>query len=100
MQAIQGVVDSAGRPLDVIGSAASGARRGIGTDLPIAKGPGTRSDIDYLIYPSNLPYFEGITGGLSSIDPKTGIVPGAANPFQGPSIRFEPGATPKFVPGQ
>lgn len=48
---IQGVVDSAGRPLNVVGSAARGARRGIGSDVPIGKGAGTRSDIDYVVPP-------------------------------------------------
>jgi len=43
---IQAVVDEAGEPLWVVGSAAEGARRNVGTDLPIGKGPGTQSDID------------------------------------------------------
>ena len=44
---IRSVVDRAGRPIDVVGSAARGERRGVGSDLPIGEGPGTRSDIDY-----------------------------------------------------
>jgi hypothetical protein len=87
---IQKVVNRAGRPLEVVGSAAAGARRGVGTDLPIGKGPGTRSDIDYLAPPSSLQYFQGIQQRLPGIDPKTGIIPGTSNPNIGPSIRFEP----------
>ena len=87
---IQGVVNQAGRPLEVVGSAASGTRRGVGTDLPIGKGPGTRSDIDYLAPPSSAQHFNGLQGGLPSIDPATGIVPGVGNSNIGPVIRFEP----------
>jgi len=88
MQQIQAIVDAAGRPLDVVGSAASGTRRGVGTDLPIGKGPGTRSDIDYTAPPSSLPYFRGLQDGLpgAGVPP---IFPGGANPVIGPSIRFE-----------
>ena len=35
---IQGVVDRAGRPLEVVGSAARGHRRGVGSSLSIGKG--------------------------------------------------------------
>lgn len=87
---IQSIVNQAGRPLDVVGSAATGTRRGVGTNLPIGKGPGTRSDIDYVTGPSSLPYFDGLQGKLPSLDPKTGIIPGCPNPNIGPSIRFEP----------
>jgi hypothetical protein len=70
---IQGTVDAAGRPLEVVGSAARGTRREVGTDLPIGKDPPdmpgtTRSDIDYLAPPSSHPYFEGQT--LPSIGPE------------------------------
>lgn len=86
---IQCVVNDAGRPLDVVGSAARGTRRGVGTSLPIGKGPGTRSDIDYTTPPSSLPYFKGLESKLPSPgDPA--IFPGGANPSIGPSIRFEP----------
>jgi len=90
MRQIQTVVNEAGRPLDVVGSAAAGTRRGAGTNLPIGKGPGTRSDIDYVAGPSSLPYFAGLQGKLPGLDPKTGVFPGCPNPNIGPSIRFEP----------
>ena len=56
---IQAVADEAGRPMEVVGSAASGTRRGVGTDLPIGKGPDTRSDIDFLVPPSSSTYIRG-----------------------------------------
>jgi hypothetical protein len=87
---IQRVVSEAGRPLEVVGSAAAGTRRGVGTNLPLGKGPGTRSDIDYVVPPSSLQHFEGLQGKLPSIDPKTGIIPGVGNTNIGPVIRFEP----------
>lgn len=99
VEAIQSVVDRAQRPLDVVGSAARGARRGVGTKLPVGKGPGTRSDIDYLAPPYGIQYFDGFQELLPSIDPAGGISPGVANPYIGPSIRFEPGAVPFYVPG-
>jgi RHS repeat-associated protein len=95
---IQGVVDQAERPIEVGGSAANGTRRGVGTDLPIGKGPGTKSDIDYFAPPSSLHYFDGLQENLPSLDPHTGIVPGSGNPYIGPTIRFEPGAQPTFTP--
>ncbi len=98
VRSIQKVVDQAERPLEVGGSAASGTRRGVGTDLPIGKGPGTKSDIDYLAPPSAQPYFDGLQAGLPGLDPKSGIIPGTGNPYIGPFIRFEPGAKPTFTP--
>lgn len=97
---IQKVVDQACRPIDVVGSAARGSRRGLGTNLPIGKGDGTRSDIDYLIGPSSRAYFDDFLSQLPSMDTRTGPIYGTPNPFIGPSIRFEPGAPPRFIPGQ
>lgn len=77
IKAIQGVVNEAGRPLEVVGSAARGTRN-------------AASDIDYVAPPSSLKYFEGLEGKLPSIDPSHGIVPGVGNPNIGPVIRFEP----------
>lgn len=95
---IQSVVDQAGRPLEVVGSAAKGTRRGVGTNLPIGKGPGTKSDIDYLVPPSSMAYYEGLSNKLPSLDPKSGIIPGTHNPGIGPGIRFEPGESPSILP--
>jgi len=98
VKSIQSVVDQAERPIEVGGSAAAGTRRGVGSDLPIGKGPGTRSDIDYIAPPSSMPYFEGLQNKLPSLDPSSGIIPGTGNPFIGPIIRFEPNSPPTFTP--
>ena len=58
---IQSVVNAAGRPLEVVGSAARGARQ-------------AGSDIDYVVPPSSLRYFEGLEGGLPRLDPRHGII--------------------------
>ncbi|KAB1231469.1 DUF6443 domain-containing protein [Chryseobacterium viscerum] len=89
MVQIQTEVNKAGRPLEVVGSAAEGTRRNVGSDLPVGKGEGTRSDIDYIAPPSSIQYFE--QNKLPSIDPNTGIIPGYGNEHIGPVLRFEPG---------
>ncbi|MBB5356833.1 RHS repeat-associated protein [Rhodanobacter sp. ANJX3] len=83
---IQGVVDQAGRPLDVVGSAANGSRT-------------AASDIDYTTANANIENFEGLEGDLPGIDPEHGVLRGYADPNVGPSIRFEPGIRPFFSPG-
>lgn len=96
---IQNIVNQAERPLEVVGSAANGTRRGIGSNLPIGKGIGTRSDIDYVVPHGSIFAYEG--GGLNLKLPSIGnhgIVPGTHNPFIGPAVRFEPYANPFFVP--
>ena len=98
VKGIQKVVNEAERPIEVVGSGAQGARRGVGTNNPIGKGPGTRSDIDYVAPPSSMPYYR--QNNLPGIDPKTGIIPGYGNPFQSPVIRFEPNAKPTVTPKQ
>jgi hypothetical protein len=77
VNSIQSVVNQAGRPLEVVGSAARGART-------------ATSDIDYVVPPSSLKYFEGLEGQLPKLDPNHGIIPGYGNPNIGPVIRFEP----------
>ncbi len=96
VKSIQKAVNEAERPIEIAGSAANGTRRGVGTSDPIGKGQGTKSDIDYLASPGSIPYFNQTK--LPSIDPKSGIIPGLGNPFQGPLIKFEPGAKPTFIP--
>ena len=100
VEQIQNVVNQAERPIEVAGSAAKGARRNIGTDLPVGKGSGTKSDIDYLAPPSSIKYFENNQSQLPGLDPKTGIIPGTGNSNIGPYIRFEPNAEPTVVPYQ
>lgn len=83
---IRSVVDAAGRPLDVVGSAARAART-------------ATSDIDYTTANANFGNFEGLEGQLPGVDPEHGILRGYADPNIGPSIRFEPGSAPYHVPG-
>lgn len=70
----------------------------MGTNLPLGKGVGTRSDIDYLAPASSHPYFDDVAGRLPGLDPKTGIIPNTGNSYIGPYIRFEPLAKPTVVP--
>jgi hypothetical protein len=77
IQRIQSVVNEAGRPLEVVGSAARGNRT-------------IKSDIDYVVPPSSMRYYDGLQGKLPGVDPKHGIIPGVGNPGMGPAIRFEP----------
>jgi RHS repeat-associated protein len=88
---IQDVVDAAGRPITVVGSAARGERRNRWKPwLPFGKGPGGRSDIDYAAPRSSLPYFDDQLDRLPGLDPSHGIIPGPHDPNIGPGIRFEP----------
>lgn len=73
---IQDVVDRAGRPLEVVGSAARG-ERGLG------------SDIDYTAPASSYPNLQPYENDLPGID-SHGILSGRGDPNDGPSIRFEP----------
>jgi hypothetical protein len=90
VQQIQELTDQAGRPIYVGGSAARAVRRGVGTNLPIGKGPGTRSDIDYIIPPSSAWYWKGLVSKLPGVDPTHGPIEGVPNPHIGPTIRFDP----------
>lgn len=93
---IQNVVDEAGRPLDVVGSAARGERRNVGSDLPIGKGAGSRSDTDFTTAGANRGNFEGLEGRLPNTDPRTPILRGT--PESGnPSVRFEPNTPPRMI---
>jgi hypothetical protein len=64
--AIQEVVNAAGRPIEVVGSAARGERV-----------PG--SDIDYVVSPFNQGYFDGFVDRLPGFGPDHRIVPGLGN---------------------
>jgi hypothetical protein len=77
VQQIQSVVNEAGRPLEVVGSAARGGRT-------------ATSDIDYVVPPSSMRYYEGLQGKLPGVDPKHGVIPGVGNANIGPVVRFEP----------
>jgi hypothetical protein len=82
---IQKVVNEAGRPLDVVGSAAKGVRE-------------EKNEIDYVVGPSSIDYYKQLAYKLPSIDQNDGIIPGTHNPHQGPAIRFEPYTRPRYKP--
>ena len=73
------VVNEAGRTLEVVASVAKGTRRGVGANLPIGKGPGTKSDIDYMVPHSSMDYFKGLQHKLQGLGTKPamgGVIPG------------------------
>jgi hypothetical protein len=74
IQQIQSVVDKAGRPLDVVGSAARAERR-------------AGSDIDYTSAWAD--YFNDHVDELPGMTDH-GMLQGGPDPSLGPSIRFEP----------
>src|SRR5262249_47525021 len=82
---IQDIVDQAGRPLEVVGSAARGSR-------------GLGSDIDYLVPPGSMRYYQGLEGQLPGLGRTHGLIPGVHNPHVGPAMRFERNAPAQFVP--
>jgi hypothetical protein len=105
VRAIQAAANETGESLTVVGSAARGTRRGVGSDWPIGKGAGTRSDIDYLInkpyppFPSPLNDLDHVLPRLPDVNPAHGPIRGTFNPFEGPGIQFQPGKSPVFLPG-
>lgn len=99
IKAIQNIVNKVERPIEIGGSAALGTRRGIGANnLPIGKGYGTRSDIDYLVNPNYLSDFKPYTYQFPGLDPGSGFIPGVGNQYMGPYIRFEPFSPPTYFP--
>ena len=76
-------------PLHVVGSAARGERRNVGTDLPIGKGENTRSDIDVLIGHSSKQNFPGADSNYGFGD-GFDVNFGTPNPNVGPHITFSP----------
>ncbi|MBL8817438.1 MAG: hypothetical protein JNL58_15530 [Planctomyces sp.] len=95
IRVIQSRVNAAGRPLEVVGSAARGTRRGVGTNLHIGKEKGvTRSDIDYAIPPSTSEFFDSV----GPLPDRIEFAPTIHSPMEGPSIRFAPHSRPIFIP--
>ena len=80
---IQDMVNTAGRPLTVVGSTAAGTR-----------GPG--SDIDITISPSSRGNFPAEPGAWP---PGTHVFTGMYDPAEGPGIVFQPGGPPTYLPG-
>lgn len=100
---IQRAARAVERGVTVVGSAARGQRRGVGSGLPIGKGPGTRSDIDYVAPPSHLAHWAGFEHRLPSINIKPGnppIIPGRMDPWMGPGVKISPKGRPERIPGR
>ena len=88
-QQIQNAINKAGRPIHVGGNAAIGGRRNVGSDLPIGKGPGTKSDMDFIIPHFLVEYWEPYKNSLPGVNPANGLIYGIPKPFMGPFISFE-----------
>ena len=93
-QSLQEVADEYGTDIDVVGSRGAGQGRNIDTDLPVGKGPGTRSDID-IRYDAQREIDTGgrLTDALKNIGDGKLIdarpsLPGGTQP---PFIRISPG---------
>ena len=92
-QALQDVADKYQTDIDVVGSRGAGQGRNIDTDLPVRKGPGTRSDIDIRYDPDlEINTRGGLTNDLKNIGDGTLIdarprLPGGTEP---PFIRISP----------
>lgn len=96
---IQAIVDRAGAPLTVVGSAAEGSRRNPGAALPIGKSEGERSDIDYLVANLYRAAFAGLADALPAID-RHGMLTGDFDHREGPGIRFRPDEEPEYLPAR
>ena len=93
--AIQRLVDDVGTDLYVVGSSMNKGRRNARSHLPLGKGPGTKSDIDYTVldeaakfewkYPSNYAWQRLPEVGWH------GPLVGAP---KGPAVLFRPGQSP------
>jgi len=103
---IQHIVDKVGKDIHIVGSAAKGTQRNIGTDYPIGKkiegGPQTKSDIDYVMQGNYKDKLKLDEAGLPALDSHGVLVrknkSRALKPGK-PHIQFSPGKEPQFIPG-
>lgn len=103
IEEIQKRADSLGIDIFVVGSAAKGQRRGIGSNLPLSVFGGTkqntRSDIDYAVRDG----FDELASksGLPDVDPSFGVRGvNYINLKNGPIILFSPGKKPMLIEGK
>lgn len=69
--ALQQVANDFKTQIDVVGSRAAGTGRGVGSSLPVGKGPGTRSDIDLKIDSDvDIATGGGLSDALKNIGPQ------------------------------
>jgi hypothetical protein len=98
---IQRAADKLDADVFVVGSAAKGARRNVGTDLPLHEfgtpKAGTRSDIDYAVV-TGLDEKAGALG-LPDGDATFGVLSvDYINLKSSPAIKFSPGKLPEYIP--
>jgi len=90
---IQAISDNYNTAIDVVGSRAAGKGRNINTDLPVGKGPGTRSDIDFRVDASH-PQVNALIADLRTVGNGAGRASTrfstTARPTRPPFIRFTP----------
>ena len=90
---IQAIANKHRTTIDVVGSRAAGEGRNIGSDLPVGKGPGTRSDIDFRIDTSH-PQADELISDLQRVGNGAGNAGTKWGPNQYPTyppfIRFTP----------
>jgi hypothetical protein len=110
IEKIQEIVDSTGEGIVVVGGAAENRRRSPGSDLPFGKGPGTKSDIDYVILTDaqDTQWYKGETTTLEGWESAPGnwqLLPEIAHPpfptrvnTSLPRIVFTPGEPPRYFP--
>ncbi len=102
MVQIQAAANRLGDDIYVVGSAARGERRHVGSDLPLARfgggKDGTRSDIDYAV---RLDLDDAANRlSLPDVDPSFGVRGlDYLNLDSGPAIRFSPNRAPAYVEG-
>jgi hypothetical protein len=99
---IQAAAEQLGADIYVVGSAAKGTRRNVGSDLPLARfgegKAGTRSDIDYAVR-SGLDD-RANTLRLPDVDSSWGVRGvDYLNLDRSPAIRFSPGKAPETISG-
>lgn len=99
---IQSAAERLGDDIYVVGSAARGARRNVGSDLPLGRfgggKEGTRSDIDYAVRLDLDDAADAL--GLPDVDPTFGVRGlDYINLDSGPALRFSPGRAPERLEG-
>jgi RHS repeat-associated protein len=99
IQELQALADRYKTNIDVIGSRAAGNGRNIATDLPVGKGPGTRSDIDVRIDGQvDIDTRGGLSNDVGNVGNGAGTVASSTGlPSSPPVIKFRPGKPPERV---
>jgi hypothetical protein len=104
---IQALVEEAGQPIWVVGGAAKGTRRNVGTNLPFKrllgeKTSSTRSDIDYFFEYDKIDVYGrprmDVFRRLPDLDTRHGILGGWVRRRLTTGILFQPGKPPEVHP--